>query len=173
MEVYGINPIYKSLMEEQFRQVPTVKLKNGNIWKKSVLALGIVGLMLTVAGIPLYDGVFLAEGSVIPVNLGALVQTPLATSESSQSGTFGDIVWYELTHWGANPTVSTLASIIAGGFVREGLGYITADWPAIAGAILDVGVLGDGTIAAILAGLISNPVGWGILLTIAAGIVAF
>ena len=53
------------------------------------------------------------------------------------------------------------------------LGYITADWPEIAQTILDAGILEDGTVAAILAGLISNPVGWEILLTIAAGVIAF
>ncbi len=87
----------------------------------------------------------------------------------------GDIVYYELTHFGAKPSIASLAKTLAKTLTEYGLGELF-DADAIAdaaGAILASGILSDSAIATILLTLASAPVTWEILITVAGIIVGY
>ena len=99
------------------------------------------------------------EDNAIRYQMGTSVEASTATD-----GHMGDIVYYELTHFGAKPSKAPLISDIDGSLSAFDLGVLTYIVPLIADAILasgavDVGSITDiilVTIAGVSLGLIST-----------------
>ena len=165
------------MVVQEGQERPLHEKGSNNYWKKSILAFVTIGLVLTVVGVPVYTLATTAASSAIPLDFSA-GGTPVGTV-SLNVGATGDLIDYELTHWGAKPSVALLADIITDAFSDVGLEaafYFVLGGVGIedaAGAILAAGLFSDSAIATALLAFLSSPVGWGVLIFIGSVIVGF
>ena len=175
--MYVRNPLWIEALAGEEQIAPLHNRRSDNNWKKGLLSIAIFGLLLGVLGVPVYGLVASAESSAIPFNfVNGNIQMK---AFSSNVGTTGDLIDYELTHWGAKPSVALLGDIISDAFSDVGLEaafYFVLGGAGIedaAGAILAAGLLSDSAIATALLAFMSSPLGWGIMIFIGSVIVGF
>lgn len=121
------------------------------------------------------------ENNAMPYEFGNIgSQLQAATSSITNTGHMGDLVYYELLHWGALPSSSSLTNTIVSALSSYGLAYL-AEYAGmfatyILAALLSGGALTTGTILDALTsalGVIGIGLGTGgaVLVTVAAVIV--
>ena len=137
--------------------------RSDNKWKKSVLSIGIVTLILTMVGVPVYGFVISTESGAIPMN-----HSNVGISGNIlglNNATTGDIIWYTISHWGVHPSVSSVVHYIIEGFLDVGLeasAYFVGGLSGIedaACAILATGIFEDSLVTTIMLGFVSSPIG--------------
>ena len=175
MGINIINPDYRNLLAIEKSRINSMGLhenKKHNNYTKAIISIFAVAILLSTMGVPIYNGIYAMESNALPYDMGIVAATG---NSATAVGHAGDIVEYELTHWGAKPSIASLASKIAGFFASVGLGYLVTSSGIMdaAGAILASGVLADSAIATILLTIVSGPVGWSILIGIAVLIVSY
>ncbi len=118
-----MNPTYKELIAmEKYRKGDTGRIysdKHRNNWIKAIISIFAIAMLLGMMGVPVYNGVVALEDNAIPYQLGNSVEASTATG-----GHMGDLVYYELLHWGALPSSNSLANIIRGEFESAGLAWL-------------------------------------------------
>lgn len=184
MESNILNPTYKELIAiEMYRNNDTginYHNKHRNNWKKGLISIFAIIILLATMGIPVYSGVLAMENNAIPYEFGNSVSMQ-SYIQPIEGSSFGDLVYYELMHAGALPTAPTLANTIRNALESYGLGimaeysYMFATY--ILAAILSGGSLTTGTIIDALTSALSVlGIGLGsggtVLVSIAAVIVA-
>ncbi len=155
MEIYNVNPSIKNILVEYHNEKP--KLKKENNWKKAIIV---------VAG----------STSIMPIDLGN-IQTQTTAKQSQGVLLTANIVDWELTHFGAKPSVAKLEAAISGFLTGFDLSIILFLVPLIADAILASGAISIGsitdTIIVIIAGVSLGPISTAAITGLAASIVAF
>jgi hypothetical protein len=123
MESNILNPTYKELIAiEKYRNNNTGRIyssKHTNNWLKAIISIFAVSMLLGMMGVPIYNGVVALEDNAIPYQLGNSLETSTATG-----GHMGDIIAYELWHWGKIPTAQAIGQMIAGALIDLGLTYL-------------------------------------------------
>lgn len=174
---YACNPLWIEALAGEKEIAPLHNKRSDNNWKKGLLSIAIIGLLLGVLGVPVYGLVTSAGSSVIPFNFAN--ENTQIKAFSSNVGTTGDLIDYELTHWGAKPSVALLGDIISDAFSDVGLEaafYFVLGGAGIedaAGLILAAGILSDSAVATALLAFMSSPLGWGVMIFIGSVIVGF
>jgi hypothetical protein len=172
---YINNPLWRQILIEEAITAPVHPKNIGNNWTKSVLSIGVVALILTMVGVPVYGFIISAESGAIPLNqstVGVSVNVP-----GVNNAPYGDIIWYIISHWGAHPSVPSVVHWIIEGFLDVGLeasAYFVGGLAGIedaAGAILATGIFEDSLVATIMLGFVSNPIGWAVIIGIASFVV--
>jgi hypothetical protein len=110
MENRNLNPIYRNFLVQQTIVVPVEKTKHNNNWKKAILAIFIIGILLATIGVPVYNVVFAIEGNAIPFESGNILLTP--NSNSRANGQMGNIIAFEIWNWGATPSVKNIEEML-------------------------------------------------------------
>ena len=165
---YACNPLWIEALAGEKEIAPLHNKRSDNNWKKGLLSIAIIGLLLGVLGVPVYGLVTSAGSSVIPFNFAN--ENTQIKAFSSNVGTTGDLIDYELTHWGAKPSVALLGDIISDAFSDVGLEaafYFVLGGAGIedaAGLILAAGILSDSAVATALLAFMSSPLGWGVMI---------
>ncbi len=121
MEIYDINPMYRSLLMEQSQQTSIIKENRENNWKRAILAVSVIGILLAATGIPIYGMISALESNALPYEIGDFGQS--AQTQVSPS-VMGNILWYELTHFGGTPTVSDVGNMLENAFGTMGLTFL-------------------------------------------------
>ena len=144
-----MNPKYRELIAiEKYRNSDTGRVygdKHRNNWIKAIISIFAIAMLLGTMGVPIYNGVVDLEDNAIPYQLGNSLEASTATG-----GHMGDIVYYELTHFGAKPSKAALISDIDGSLSAFDLGVLTYVVPLIADAILASGAIDVGSITDII-----------------------
>ena len=159
-----INPDYRNLLAIEKSHTNSMGLhenKKHNNYIKAIISVFAVAVLLSTMGVPIYNGIYAMESNALPYNMGIVATTG---NSATASGHMGDIVYYELTHFGAKPSKAALISDIDGSLSAFDLGVLTYLVPLMADAILasgavDVGSITDiilVTIAGVSLGLIST-----------------
>ncbi len=119
-----MNPTYKELIAiEEYRNNNTERIYNNkhrNNWIKAIISIFAIAMLLSIMGVPIYNGIVALEENAMPYQLGNSLEAPTATG-----GYMGDIIAYELWHWGAMPSPTTVSGFIVDGLKSAGLGYLT------------------------------------------------
>ena len=116
--------------------------KHRNNWLKAIISIFAIAMLLSIMGVPIYNGVLALEENAMPYQLGNSLDATTATS-----GHMGDIVWYEMTHFGAKPSVAALTSDIDGTLAGFDLSALAVVVPLIADAIAASGAITIGSIS--------------------------
>jgi len=177
MESNILNPKYKELKAiEMYRNNSTgmdYHEEHKNNWKKSLISIFAIAVLLTSIGVPVYSGLISMENNAIPYEFGNLGKTIQSSStDVITSGHIAELVDYELTHWGARPTETDIVNFLIGLFIGVGIVVGSGTLATIGFAILwsswsNVAIIG------ILALDLSNPVGQALLGSLAIAIVAY
>ena len=178
-----INPIYKNLINSGGAKTAFKNKKHKNNWIKALICIFVLAILMMSVGVPVYDGLIAMENNAIPYEFGNIGNLNVKTSSTSG---MGGIIWFETQHFGQIPTVKDFVAALTQVLIGAGLGYVvglivpgtTETVVQVISVSLEIS-FEDGTtaIAEILLVDIStvttNPVGWGVLIGIASGIVAF
>jgi hypothetical protein len=154
MVLSSLNPVYKELIAmEMYRNDMGViyKDKHKNKWKKAIMSIFAVAILLGIMGVPIYNGILVLEDNAIPYDMGNIVEVSTATSLH-----MGDIIYYELTHFGARPSVAALDSDIGGALGAAGLSVLAYYAPFIADAIASSGYITIGSVTDIILTIIAG-----------------
>ena len=171
MESYSINPIFQSFLNSQTQETGIFERKRReNNWKKGILAIAVVGILLVTAGVPIYNVIFAAEGNAIPLEFGSIGNIQVQ-SASGISG-MGNLIDFELTHWGATPTEQALVDFLVSLFTSYGI-YVGSDVLAAIGYAILASGWSEVAIIAILGLDLTNPVGLVILGAMAVAIISY
>lgn len=129
MESHALNPLYKEMLMAYAKRTTdsnaarkVVTKMGSNPWKKVLIAVMIVSLMLITLGVPLYSLLLSVESNALPGNLGSIGNV-IETNTVNIANT-GNIIGYELWHWGALPSANTLSEWVADGLASLGLGAL-------------------------------------------------
>ena len=171
-----LNPTYKELIAmEKYRNNNTginYSDKHRNNWLKAIISIFAIAMLLSIMGVPIYDGVLALEENAMPYQLGNSLEATTATS-----GHMGDIVYYEMTHFGAKPSVAALISDIDGALAAFDLTALAFVVPLIADAIADSGAITIGSISDIIlttiAGISLGPISLAAIGALAGAIVGY
>ncbi len=140
----------------------------------AILVMSVVGILLATTGVPIYSVMFAMEANAIPFEIGNLGH--LGTQVVSPASTIGDIVGYELWHWGAYPPVNIIVSAIAGAITGLGVSFLGPWIVLLAHNIAASGAVTIGSISDIIlttiGGISVGPVGWPVIGAIASAVVA-
>jgi len=149
MESNILNPTYKELIAiEKYRNGDTGRIysdRHTNNWIKAIISIFAIAMLLGMMGVPIYNGLVALEDNAIPYQFGNSLEVSTATV-----GHMGDIVWYEMTHFGARPSAAALISDIDGALAGFGLSVLAYFVPLIADAIAASGAISIGSIADII-----------------------
>ena len=171
MESYSINPVFQSFLYSQTRETGIFERKRKeNNWKKGILAIAVVGILLVTVGVPIYNFIFAAEGNAIPLELGNIGNIQVQ-STSGVSG-MGNLIDFELTHWGATPTEKDLVDFLVGLFTSYGV-YVGTDVLATIGYAILASGWSEVAIIEILGLDLTNPLGLIILTAMAVAIISY
>jgi hypothetical protein len=148
MESNILNPTYKELIAiEKYRNGDTGRIysnKHTNNWLKAIISIFAIAMLLGMMGVPIYNGIYAMESNALPYDMEITTNTGnMVTS----SGSVGDIIAYEIFHWGQLPTARALAEELTGLFIDLGFGtFLSAE--VIEEVSIDVATtfLADGTI---------------------------
>jgi len=78
-------------------------------------------MLLGMMGVPIYNGIYAMESNALPYDMEITTNTGhMVTS----SGSVGDIIAYEIFHWGKIPTAQAIGEMIAGALIDLGLTYL-------------------------------------------------
>ena len=174
--INGINnPLWKETLAMEALVAPVHAKGSSNNWKKGVLSVATILLLLAMCGVPISTLVVLADNGAVPLNL---FKAEMSTStQPLNGGVSGDFIYYALTHWGGKPTLSDLYEWIIEFLIDSGFEYlllgvgVMAGIEQAAGAILALGVLTQTTILEVF-GFLAGPVGWTILAFLASYLIA-
>jgi len=128
-------------------------------------------VLLAAIGVPVYDGIMAMENNAIPYEFGN-IGNELQIS-TANTGHIADLMWYELSHWGAKPSLNALADAIAGALTGEGIGFIGNYVMEIAQTILALGIYSTDVIAGIILTIAGSSVTWEVLAVVGAIIAAY
>ncbi len=171
-----LNPTYKELIAmEKYRNNSTginYSDKHRNNWLKAIISIFAIAMLLGMMGVPIYNGVLALEENAMPYQFGNSLEATTATS-----GHMGDIVWYEMTHSGAKPSVAALTSDIDGALAAFDLSVLAVVVPLIADAIAASGAITIGSISDIIlttiAGISLGPISLAAIGALAGAIVGY
>ena len=145
MEVYNINPIFISLLNQDSQLTnEVVKKKKENFWKKAILSSTVVIFILAAAGVPVYGVLIAMEGNALPLEfteMGVAIYT---------IAHHGDLYLYEFEHFGMKPSKAQLTSSILGALNGFELSVLAWAVPLIADLILASGAISVGSITDII-----------------------
>ena len=123
MESNILNLTYKELIAmEKYRNGDTGRIytdRHRNNWVKAIISIFAIAMLLGTMGVPIYNGVVALEDNAIPYQLGSSLEASTATGAH-----MGDIIAYEIYHWGAIPTAEAIGQMIAGALIDLGLTYL-------------------------------------------------
>lgn len=171
MESYSINPVFQSFLHSQTQETGIFeKKRRDNNWKKGMLAIAVVGILLVTAGVPIYNVIFTAEGNAIPLEFGNIGN--IQSQSTSGISEMGNLIDFELTHWGATPTEQDLVDFLVGLFTSYGI-YVGSDILAAIGYAILASGWSEVAIIAILGLDLTNPVGLVILGAMAVAIISY
>jgi hypothetical protein len=176
MESNVLNPTYKELIAmEKYRNGDTGRIysnRNRNNWIKAIISVFAIAMLLGMMGVPIYNAVVALEDNAIPYQLGNSIEASTATGAH-----MGDILYYELTHFGVRPSAAALVSNIDGGLAGLDLTVLAYFVPLIADAIAASGSISIGSIADIIlttiAGISLGPISLAAIGTLASIIVGY
>lgn len=170
-----MNPLWGKLKAEESEAIKIHSKGSSNHWKRALIGVSFAFIVLAYAGVPVYDFAVSSESSVIPFDLTG--QNIVVSPSPLANGVVGDLIDYELSHWGAKPSIAIMGDIIVDAFSDAGLEYVAYSFLGLAGiedaagAILATGIFSDSVIATILLTFSSNPIGWGALIFVASVII--
>ena len=123
MESNILNPTYRELIAmEKYRNGDTGRIysdKHRNNWVKAIISIFAIAVLLSTMGVPIYNGIYAMESNAVPYDMEITTTTSnIATS----SGQAGDIIAFEIYHWGQLPTVRGLAEELTGVLLEVGFG---------------------------------------------------
>jgi len=177
MESNILNPKYLELKAiEMYRNNDTgmnYHIKHINNWKKSLISIFIIAVLLTAIGIPVYGGIIAMENNAIPYEFGNLGKTIQSSSTNVVTGGhMADLIDYMLTHFGAAPTQKDMVDFLIGLFTSYGL-YVGSQTLALIGYSILASSWSDIAIIGILRVDLTNPLGQILLAALATAIVAY
>jgi len=120
-----LNPTYKELIAiEKYRNGDTGRIysdRHTNNWIKAIISIFAIAMLLGMMGVPIYNGIYAMESNALPYDMEITTNTGhMVTS----SGSVGDIIAYEIFHWGHLPSISQLESLIENALVAAGVGWL-------------------------------------------------
>ncbi len=125
MESNILNLTYKELIAmEKYRNGDTGRIytdRHRNNWVKAIISIFAIAMLLGMMGVPIYNGVVALEDNAIPYQLGSSLEASTATG-----GHMGDLIAFEIYHWGHLPSISQLEGLIEHALLSLGLSWLIA-----------------------------------------------
>ena len=125
MESNTLNPTYRELIAiEKYRNSDTGRIysdKHRNNWIKAIISIFAIAMLLGTMGVPIYNGVVALEDNAIPYQMGTSLEASTATG-----GHMGDLIAFEILHWGHLPSISQLEGLIEHALLTLGLAWLIA-----------------------------------------------
>lgn len=120
-------------------------------------------------GVPLYNAVLTAESNAMPCEMQGLALT--STSNDAINGRMGNIMAFEMWHWGAKPSVRDIGQILTGAGLVIATYIIYDIAQQISTFLNDGGALTAYAIASIIWMSVAGYLTWPVLVGIAAAVV--
>jgi len=123
MESNILNPTYKELIAiEKYRNGDTGRIysdRHTNNWIKAIISIFAIAMLLGMMGVPIYNGLVALEDNAIPYQFGNSLEVSTTTV-----GHMGNLIVFEIYHWGHLPSIGQLESLIEHALVTAGVGWL-------------------------------------------------
>ena len=126
MGINIINPDYRKLLAIEKSRINSMGLhenKKHNNYTKAIISIFAVAVLLSTMGVPIYNGIYAMESNALPYDMGIVAATG---NSAIASGHMGNIIYYEVYHWGQFPTIAGLEHIIIGALTSIGAAWLVA-----------------------------------------------